>query len=50
MIEYILLAEMTIVTGIIAGSAIIAVATIRKVKSTVGPIIGIINMIGAKQA
>lgn len=49
MLEYILLAEMTIVTGIVTGGAIFVVAAINKVKGTVGPIVGLINMIGAKQ-
>jgi hypothetical protein len=48
-LEHILLAEMTIVTGIITGGAIFVVATIQKIKSTVGPIVGLINLIGAKQ-
>lgn len=48
MLEYILLAEMTLVTGIVTGSAIVLIAAIRKIKGAVGPIVGLINMVGGR--
>lgn len=47
-LEYVLLAEMTLVTGIVTGGAIVLVATIKKIKGTVGPIVGLINMVGRR--
>lgn len=49
MIEYVLLAEMTIITGVVIGGALTAFAILRKVKGTVEPIIGLVNMIGARK-
>lgn len=42
-LEYIILAELTIVTGIITAGAIVGIAAVKKVKGTVGPIIGLVN-------
>lgn len=43
MLEYVMLAELTIVTGILTAGAIAGLAAIKKVKGTVGPIIGLVN-------
>lgn len=48
-LEYILLAEVTIVTGIVTGAAIVMISAIRKIQGTIGPIVGLINMFGARQ-
>jgi hypothetical protein len=48
-LEYILLAEMTLVTGIVTGGAIALIAAVKKIKGTVGPIVGLVNMVGGRK-
>jgi len=43
----IVLAELTLITGIVTAGAIAGVIAVRKVKGTVGPIIGLINTFGS---
>lgn len=46
MLEYVMLAELTLVTGIVTAGALVGIAAFRKIKGTVGPIIGLINTFG----
>jgi hypothetical protein len=46
MLEYILVAEVTIITGLLCGGVVLAYRAIQMVKGTVGPIIGFINHFG----
>lgn len=46
MIEYLILVELTIVTSIVTAGAIIGIAAARKIRGTVGPIVGLVNTFG----
>lgn len=43
MLEYVIAAEMTIVTGLLCCGVGLMILVIQKVKGTVGPIIGLVN-------
>lgn len=45
-LEYIILAELTIVTGVVTAGAISGIMAVKRIKGTVGPIVGLVNSFG----
>lgn len=43
MLEYLILAELTVITSVVTAGVIVGLVAIKKIRGAVGPVVGLVN-------